>query len=107
MSLGEAVDRIGTRLSSAVVIGAALIGLAIWARPSPPRFQVAANGGEVLRIDTRKGTIISCAGGHCYTIVRHGQHLDPGPPSPALPKPAAQVPAAPAQVSQPAPAPAR
>jgi hypothetical protein len=103
ISLGEAVDRIGTRLSSAVVIAAALIGLAIYARPSPPRYEMVANGAEVLRIDTRKGTILSCTGGHCYTVVKHGQHLErTAPAPPALPKPAAQV-AAP----QAAPAPAR
>jgi hypothetical protein len=101
LALDEIVDRAGRRVASALVAAGALIGLAIYWQPAPPRYQAVANGTEVLRIDTRKGTILSCTGDRCYTVVRHGQHLDSGPPA-SLPKPAAQLPAAPAPGSAPA-----
>jgi hypothetical protein len=97
LALDEIVDRAGRRIASALVAGGALIGLAIYWQPAPPRYQAVANGTEVLRIDTRTGTILSCTGDRCYTIVRHGQHLESDPPPlPSPPKPATQLPATPA-----------
>ncbi|MDB5692240.1 MAG: hypothetical protein JWO81_1303 [Alphaproteobacteria bacterium] len=99
----EMADRIATKLTSAIVIAGALVAVAIYARPSPPRYQAVANGAEVLRVDTRSGTILSCSAGHCYTLVRHGKHLEQGPSQAALPGPAAPAPAK-APAAQPAPA---
>jgi hypothetical protein len=94
LTLDEILDRAGRRIASALVVAGALIGLAIYWRPAPPRYQAVANGAEIFRVDTRSGTILSCTGDRCYTVVRHGQHLASDPlPLPAPPRPAAQVPA--------------
>jgi hypothetical protein len=88
------------KLVTVIVIAAGLIALAIYARPAPPRFQAFAVGGEIVRIDTRKGTIIACDGARCAIIVRQGQHLDHVLGHPLLPALAA----APAPAPAPAPA---
>jgi hypothetical protein len=106
LTLDEIVDRAGRRVASALVAAGALVGLAIYWQPAPPRYQMVASGNQVLRIDTRKGTIIGCEAEECATILHHGQHLSshltidaPSRPA-ALPAPAA----APASASTPAPA---
>src|SRR3954470_15293182 len=75
LTLDEIVDRAGRRLATALVLTGAFIGLAIYWQPAPARYQVAASGNQILRIDTRKGTIIACEGGQCAIVLRHGQHL--------------------------------
>jgi hypothetical protein len=96
----ELLDAALRKIITAIVIAAALIALAIYSRPGPPRYQaVATPDGRILRVDTRKGTILACDGDQCWTVVRHGQHLARNPGRPALPQPAAPAP-------QPAPAPA-
>jgi hypothetical protein len=87
------------KLVTVIVIAAGLIALAIYARPAPPRFQAFAVGGQIVRIDTRKGTIIACDGARCATILQHGRHLDRELGHPLLPVPAA----APAPAALPAP----
>lgn len=106
LALDEIVDRAGRRIASGLVAAGALIGLAIYWQPAPPRYQMATSGSQILRIDTRNGTIIGCEAGTCATILHHGQHLSshltidvPSQP-PALPAPAA----APAQAPPAAPA---
>jgi hypothetical protein len=104
LSAGEMADRIATKLTTAIVVAGALIASALYWQPSPPRYQAVANGAEVLRIDTRTGTIVSCAAGQCVSLLSRHQHLSratalPGPPAPA---PAAQAPAAPASQAAPA-----
>ena len=95
MTFDEVVDRVGRRITTGLIVAGALIGLGIYWQPGPPRFQVVASGNQILRIDTRKGTIISCQGGQCATVLRHGQHLsshlmiDVSPKAPAIPAPAA------------------
>jgi hypothetical protein len=107
-SLGDLVDLVGRRIVTAVVIGSGIIGLAIYARPAPPRYQAVVADGQVFRVDTRSGTILSCVEDRCSTVVRHGQSLvrrahREAPPKadapPQLPAPAA----APAPAAEPAP----
>jgi hypothetical protein len=96
---GDLIERLGRRLTTAAVIAAAIIGLAVYARPAPPRYQAFAAGSQIVRIDTRTGTITGCeAGQTCVTILRRGQRLARRPKPEALPKPAAAtpLPAAPA-----------
>jgi hypothetical protein len=107
LTVPELAEKIGRNISAALVIGAGFIALAIYARPGPPRFQAFAAGSEIVRVDTRQGTVIACEGGQCFNIHHAGQHVaKDAPPPPALPKPAAQVapaaPAAPAQQAAPA-----
>ena len=104
----ELVDMVMRRIVTALVIAAALIALAIYARPAPPRFQaVAAPDGRILRIDTRSGTILACEGRRCMRVVQRGQSLVRELPAKALPAPApaTQPRALPAPTPAPAPSP--
>ncbi|HEX8571154.1 MAG TPA: hypothetical protein VF759_00225 [Allosphingosinicella sp.] len=106
LSMGEAIDAGARKVTTGLVIAGAIIGLALYARPGPPRYEAMVEGDRIVRIDTRKGTIISCEGQQtCQLIVRSGQRLTrvkrtDAPPQPpkALPRPAAPnpPPAAPA-----------
>jgi hypothetical protein len=102
-SMSEVVEAGIRRATTAVVIAGAIVGLAIYARPGPPRFEALVDGDRIVRIDTRKGTIISCQGQQtCQLILKSGQRLvrvkrTDSPARPALPGPAtppAEAPAA-------------
>jgi hypothetical protein len=99
--LGEAIDGAVRQVSAALVIAAAIVGLAVYARPGPPRFEAFAVGDRIVRVDTRKGTIIECQGQQtCQLILRSGQRLvrvkrsDDALPPPAAAKPLPPAPAA-------------
>jgi hypothetical protein len=102
-SLSEVIEAGIRSVTTGMVIAGAIVGLAIYARPGPPRFEAFANGDRIVRVDTRKGTIISCEGQQtCQLILRSGQRLTrvkrtdaPAPPK-ALPRPATPPAAAPA-----------
>jgi hypothetical protein len=98
-TLLEVVEKAGRQIGTALVVGAAFVALAIYARPGPPRYQAFTSGADVVRIDTRSGAMISCNGGQCYNIHKSGERIGKAP----LPAPA--KPAAPALPS-PAPVPA-
>jgi hypothetical protein len=104
-TLLEVVEKAGRQIGTGLVVGAAFVALAIYARPGPPRFQAVASGSDVVRIDTRSGAMISCTGGQCYSVRKPGDKTGKIPP-PAPPK--AAVPALPlaAPPATPAPAPA-
>ena len=99
IEIAEAAVR---RIVTAIVISAALIALAIYARPAPPRFQIQATPGGIVRIDTRSGTVIGCEGGRCMHLLKRHQKLAPNPNLNTKAPAALPAPAAP-----PAPAPAR
>jgi hypothetical protein len=101
-TLIEMLDKASRRITTAVLMGAALIGIAVYARPSPPHYAVAAADGRVVRVDTRTGAVISCGADGCLSVHRSGGHIDLHA---SLPKPAAPA-AAPAPVALPAPQPA-
>ena len=104
--LRETIDLAGRRLVTGLVIAGAAIGLAIYARPGPPRYEaIAAPDGRIVRIDTRSGTVIACEGRTCMTVLRRGQRLNREIPARALPPPAPA--ARPQALPAPAPAPAR
>ena len=101
--LGEAIDGAVRRITTGIVIAGALIGLAVYARPGPPRFDAFALGDQIVRVDGRTGTIIACEGTRtCQLVLRKGQRLErirrtSASEQPALPKPApTPEPAAPA-----------
>ncbi|HYE29549.1 MAG TPA: hypothetical protein VEA61_15115 [Allosphingosinicella sp.] len=98
--LGEAIDGAVRRITTGIVIAGAIVGLAVYARPAPPRFDAFAMGEKIVRVDMRTGTIIACEGQQtCQLILRKGQRLDrvkrtdapagpaalPKPPAPTLP----------------------
>lgn len=100
LSFADIVEIAARKLVTAIVIAGGLIALAIYFRPSPPRYQAAVGDGRIVRIDTKSGSVIACEGTRCYRVLRRGQELDDPPPPPkALPAPVARQPA------QPAPAP--
>lgn len=92
-SLSEVIETGIRRATTAVVIASGIIGLAIYARPAPPRFDAFAVGSQIVRVDTRTGSIIRCEDGRtCELILRRGQKLTRPSRSAALPKPAAAIP---------------
>ena len=112
-SAAELAESVTRKLVSAIVIAGGLIGLGLWSRPGPARYQVVAAEGMVYRINTDSGTVIGCAGDRCAIVVRHGQELEHevpprpaprqlAPPQPSTAPPAA-APAAPAATPAPAP----
>lgn len=100
-SMSEVIEAGIRSVTTGVVIAGAIVGLAIYARPGPPRFEALVDGDRIVRIDTRKGTIISCEGQQtCQLILKRGQRLArvkrtdaPAQPQ-ALPKPAPATPPA-------------
>ena len=59
-SLSDVVEAGIRSVTSGLVIAGAIVGLAIYARPGPPRFEAVVDGDRIIRVDTRKGTSISC-----------------------------------------------
>lgn len=101
--MGEAIDAAVGKITTGIVIAGAIVGLAVYARPGPPRYDAFAFGDRIVRVDGRTGTIIACEGTQtCQLVLRRGQRLERirrtnASPQPALPKPAATpLPAAPA-----------
>jgi hypothetical protein len=68
-------EKVARGIGAAVAVGAFFIALAIYERPGPPRFQAFAVGDEIVRIDTREGTIIACQSGLCVNVHHRGQDL--------------------------------
>lgn len=100
-SMSEVIEAGIRSVTTGLVIAGAIVGLAIYARPGPPRFEAVVDGDRIVRVDTRKGTIISCEGKQtCQLILRSGQRLarvkrTDAPAAPkALPAPAAPTPPA-------------
>ncbi|HEX9965699.1 MAG TPA: hypothetical protein VGB04_12030 [Allosphingosinicella sp.] len=97
--LGEAIDGAVRKITTGIVIAGAIVGLAIYSRPGPPRYDAFAFGDRIVRVDGRTGTIIACEGNRtCQLVLRRGQRLTrirrtdalPAPaPAPATPLPAA------------------
>jgi hypothetical protein len=103
-STAELVDRMTSRIVNTLVIAAGIIGLAIYARPGPPRYEiVAAPDGRIYRVNRSNGSIVTCDSGRCMIVYRSGHDLDHVPRQQALPAPAPPAaPNAPAQPTAPA-----
>jgi hypothetical protein len=103
-TLVEVVDLGVRRVSTAIMVAGVAIAFGIYASStSPPRFQVISSPEGIVRIDTRKGSIIACKDGQCMLVVKSGQHLVSRPKAKALPGPAAPAaPAAPKALPAPA-----
>lgn len=105
-SMSEVIEAGVRSVTTGLVIAGAIVGLAIYARPGPPRFEAVVDGDRIIRVDTRKGTIISCEGQQtCQLILRSGQKLTrvkrtdapvlpKALPAPAAPTPPSAAPAA-------------
>lgn len=91
--LGEAIDGAVRKITTGIVLAGALIGLAVYARPGPPRFDAFAFGDQIVRVDGRTGTIIACEGTRtCQLVLRKGQRLERIDRTKALPAPTAPTP---------------
>ena len=93
-SLAELVETGIRRIITSIVIAGGLIGLAIWSQGDPPRYQVTAADGRIIRVNTQSGTVIACEGRTCAVVLERGQDLADKLPERALPAPATQNPAA-------------
>ncbi|MEA3000934.1 MAG: hypothetical protein QOK17_2767 [Sphingomonadales bacterium] len=105
LTIAELLDKASRRLTAAVLMAGALIAIAVYAQPRPPRYAVAAADGRVVRVDTRSGAVISCGADGCLSVHRSGGHIElhaslpkpaiPAPAPAALPAPQPAVPAKP------------
>ena len=102
-SLPETIDSAARKIMTGLVIGGAIVSLAIYSRPEPPQYEVDVIGSTVLRTDMRSGTVHACEGQSCYTVVRRGQDLEDGPLPKAVPAPGppAAAPALPSPATEP------
>ena len=96
LSLGDIIDRAGRRIATGIALAGGIMGLAIYSQPGPPRYEAVAVGGQVVRVNTKNGSMITCDGAKCVMLHRSGQKIAPRPKAAALPKPAPTAPAAPA-----------
>jgi hypothetical protein len=97
-TLIEMIDKASRRITASLLMAGALVSIAVYSRPGPPHFAVAAADGRVVRVDTRTGALISCGAEGCLSVHRSGGPIDLHA---SLPRPAA-----PAPVALPAPQPA-
>lgn len=102
----EMLDKASRRITTALLMGSALIAIALYAQPRPPRYAVAAADGRVVRVDTRTGAMVSCGAEGCLSVHRPGGRIElkASLPRPAVPAPAALP--APQPTPQPAAQPA-
>jgi hypothetical protein len=121
LSLAESINLATRRMATAVAVAGMAIGLGLWAKPSPPRYQGFVTTDGVVRLNTRSGSIVICRTGQKCRLVlleskdlegRHSFGFDffdkpetvppPASPAPALrpPAPAAPAPAAPPRAKQ-------
>lgn len=99
-SLTELVEVAVRRIVTSIGVAGALIALAVYSQGDPPRYQVTAADGRIIRVNTDSGTVIACQEERCAIVLERGQELDDKLPARALPGPEAR----PAQ-ALPAPAP--
>lgn len=105
-TVADLIDASLRKIVTAIIAAGAIVGVAIWSRPSPPHYQVAVGDGLIVRVNAQNGKVIACRGETCALVLENGQDLaDHLPPPPAPPVAALPAPA-PAPVTTPAPAPA-
>jgi len=92
----DAADRMTSKIVNGVVIAAAILALAIYSRPGPPRYQAVATGdGRVVRVNTANGAIVSCDASRCLLVHSGGHSLERAPKQRALPPQPAPAPVQP------------
>ena len=98
--LGEAIDGAVGKITTGIVIAGAIVGLAVYARPAPPRYDAFAVGEPDRPGRSRAPARSSPARAQqtCQLVLRKGQRLTRIKRTDALPAPAAAtpLPAAPA-----------
>ncbi|HEX5182408.1 MAG TPA: hypothetical protein VFW19_04550 [Allosphingosinicella sp.] len=92
----------------AIALAGAFIALAIYWRPGPPRYQVVAMGDQVVRLNTKTGSMVACNVDGCGMVIHESRGIDENEGHALLPPreaPAARA-ALPAPSAAPAPTPA-
>ena len=103
-STAGVVERSIRLIAIAIAMAGALIALAIYWRPSPPHYQVVTMGDQIVRLNTRSGTMVACNVQKCGFVIHGSDGIDENRGYALLPPQAAAPPAQPAR--QPATAPA-
>ena len=108
LTLAEAINLATRRMAAAVAIAGMAIGLGLWWKPSPARYQGFVTPDGVVRLNTKTGSIVLCEPGKkCALVLLESKDLKGGhsfdfgfsskPPAVAPPKapapPAADAPA--------------
>lgn len=109
--LHDLIEHAVRRVSTSLVIAGGLIGLGLYMsapEASAPSYQMVTTAdGQILRLNTDSGRIVSCRGERCGLVLERGQDIDDDPPAPtpeATPAPDAR-PALPAPSNEAAAAP--
>jgi hypothetical protein len=74
-NFADVADRASKRITTAILVAGAMIGLAIYWKPAPTHFEAFAADGQVYRVNNKTGTVLGCNQAGCRTIVRRGQRL--------------------------------
>jgi hypothetical protein len=89
----DIIDLFGRRLMIGLALAGALPALAIWARPEPKHFEAFVANGELIRVNTRTGTIVACNTERCMQVLERGQKLQSRSKGALFQAPAATAPA--------------
>jgi hypothetical protein len=103
----DVLERAIRTIAIAIALAGALIALAIYWRPSPPRYQVVTMGDQVVRLNTHSGTMVACNVRECGYVIRESRGIGENRGYALLPPQAAPATQpAPRAVPAPTPAPA-
>ena len=91
----DMIERSIRQIAIAIAMAGALIALALYWRPGPSHYQVVTIGDQVVRLNTRSGTMVACNVQKCGFVIHESRGIDENSGHALLP------PAQPA--SQPAP----
>ncbi|HEY1606415.1 MAG TPA: hypothetical protein VGF77_12550 [Allosphingosinicella sp.] len=101
----DLVERSIRLIAIAIALAGALVALAIYWRPGPPHYQMVAMGDQVVRLNTRNGSMVSCNVDGCGMVIHESRGIDENEGHALLPpKAPAAVQAAPQPLAAPAPA---
>ena len=103
-SAEDMVERSIRMIAIAIAMAGAMIALALYWRPSPPRYQVVTVGDQVVRLNMHSGTMVACNVQKCGFVIHESRGIDENrgyallPPQASQPavQPAPQVPGPPA-----------
>jgi hypothetical protein len=108
----DLVERSIRMIAIAIAMAGALIALAIYWRPAPPHYQMVAMGDQVVRLNTKTGSMVSCNVDECGMVIHESRGIDensghallpPMAPPATQPAPRAVAPAPSAAPTAPAP----
>ena len=71
----EIVDLLGRRIMMGVGFAGLLVALAIYWQPAPKHWEAFVANGEIIRVNTRNGSIVACNAERCMQVLKSGQRL--------------------------------